>query len=464
MSILIILISLSLLIFAAYRGFSVILFAPVAALLAVLLTQPYLALPVYSWVFGEKMVSFIKLFFPVFLLSAVFGKLTEASGMAGSIARTVIKLFGAGNAMPAIVVLGAILTYGGVSLFVVAFAVYPFAADLFKSANIPKRLIPATIALGAFTFTMDAFPGSPQIQNIIPTSAFHTTTWAAPWLGFLGGLFIFICGTIYLQWQKRKAAYRKEGYGINHINEPEIFSGEQLPNIWVSILPLLIVVACNKLFNTFLDRHYGKTFSFPAFGIEGGSGLDLRPFIPIWSVSAALVLGIVVILLLRFRRLKSTFKKEMNISIGGALLAAMNTASEYGFGAVIAVLPGFKIIEKGMASVFGNVLVNEAVAVTTLSGITGSASGGMSIALASMKDIFLSKAMAQGIPNEVLHRVASMASGGMDTLPHNSSVLTLLVITGLTHRQSYKDIFMLTLLKVVAVFFIILLYYSFGVV
>lgn len=464
MNIVVILLSLSLLIFAAYRGYSVILFAPAAALLAVLLTQPYAALPAYSWVFGEKMVSFIKLFFPVFLLSSVFGKLTEASGMAASIASAVIRLFGAHNAMPAIVVLCAILTYGGVSLFVVAFAVYPFAGDLFKSADIPKRLIPATIALGAFTFTMDAFPGSPQIQNIIPTGAFHTTTWAAPWLGLSGGLFIFLFGTLYLQWQKRKAASKREGYGVDHINEPEKLPGMQLPSVWIAILPLLTVVVGNKLFNILLDNNYGKTFSFPAFGIQGGSGLDLKPLIPVWSVSAALALGIVVILLLRFRWLKKHFKRDVNLSIGGALLAAMNTASEYGFGAVIAILPGFRIIEKGMASVFGNVLVNEAVAVTTLSGITGSASGGMSIALASMKDIFLSKAMAQGIPNEVLHRVASMASGGMDTLPHNSSVLTLLVITGLTHRQSYKDIFMLTVLKVTAVFFIILLYCLFGLV
>jgi H+/gluconate symporter-like permease len=149
----------------------------------------------------------------------------------------------------------------------------------------------------------------------------------------------------------------------------------------------------------------------------------------------------------------------MNVSIGGALLAVMNTASEYGFGAVIALLPGFRIIEKGMASAFKNVLINEAVAITTLSGITGSASGGLSIALASMKDSFLAKAAAQGVSNEVLHRVASMASGGMDTLPHNGSVITLLVITGLTHKQSYKDIFVLTLLKLTAAFFVIGLYY-----
>ncbi len=464
MNVLIILVSLSFLIFAAYRGYSVILFAPIAALLAVVLTQPYLAMPMYGSVFMEKMVSFIKLFFPVFLLSAVFGKLTEISGMAAAIANAVIKIAGPANAIPAIVIVGGILTYGGVSLFVVAFSLYPFAADLFKSANIPKRLIPATIALGAFTFTMDAFPGSPQIQNIIPTSAFHTDTWAAPWLGLCGGIFILVFGLAYLQWQKRKAAAKLEGYGSHHINEPEIFARQELPSVYMSVLPLLLVIVCNKIFTTLIAEQYAKPFDFSAFGIEGGSGVDLSPFTAVWGVTAAIAAGIVTILVFRFKHVKRNFKKEINTSIGGALLAIMNTASEYGFGAVIAVLPGFKVIEKGMASAFSNVLVNEAVAVTTLAGITGSASGGMSIALASMKDGFLSRAAAAGIPNEVLHRVASMASGGMDTLPHNSSVLTLLVITGLTHKQSYKEIFVLTLLKVTAAFFIILLYSIFGLV
>jgi len=459
LNIAVILVSLSFLIFAAYRGYSVILFAPMAALLAVLLTQPYVALPMYGTVFMEKMVTFIKLFFPVFLLSAVFGKFTEASGMAGSIARMVIRVFGARNAIPAIVVVGAILTYGGVSLFVVAFCLYPFAADLFKTAGIPKRLIPATIALGTLTFTMDAFPGSPQIQNIIPTTAFHTTTWAAPWLGLAGGTYLCIVGLIYLQWQKRKARLAGEGYGTGHINEPEKFSPENLPPVYLAMLPLLLVIVCNKLFTAVIIKNYSGLFSWPAVGFQGATQVDLSPFVAVWSVSAAIVVGIIAILLCRFRHVKKNLKKEINISIGGALLAMMNTASEYGFGAVIAVLPGFRIIERGMASAFKNVLINEAVAITTLSGITGSASGGMSIALASMKDGFLARAAAQGVPNEVLHRVASMASGGMDTLPHNSAVLTLLVITGLTHKQSYKDIFRLTLLKVSAVFFVIALYY-----
>src|SRR5690606_20649602 len=210
MVILIILFALSFLIFVAYRGFSVILFAPIAAMLAVFLTNPAYVLPFFSGIFMEKMVVFIKLYFPVFLLGAIFGKVIAMSGFANAITAFTVKIFGAEKAIMAIVVVGALLTYGGVSLFVVAFAIYPFAAELFKTVDIPKRLIPATIALGAFTFTMDAFPGSPQIQNIIPSSFFKTDAWAAPGLGICGGLFIFLVGMAYIQWQKRKAVLSGE--------------------------------------------------------------------------------------------------------------------------------------------------------------------------------------------------------------------------------------------------------------
>ena len=228
MDILIIIGSLLFLIFVAYKGFSVILFAPIAALMAVLFTSPSYVLPFYAGIFMERMVDFIKLYFPVFLLGAIFGKVIALSGFANVITKYIVRFFGPNRAMLAIVVVGAILTYGGVSLFVVAFALYPFAAELFKIANIPKRLIPATIALGAFTFTMDALPGSPQIQNIIPTTFFHTDTWAAPWLGLCGGLFIFFFGTLYLNWQQKQASKNNEGYGVNHINEPSIIRYEKL--------------------------------------------------------------------------------------------------------------------------------------------------------------------------------------------------------------------------------------------
>ena len=218
MSFLIVLLALVLLMFVAYRGFSVILFAPVCALLAVVLTDPSLVLPMFSSVFMHKMVGFIELYFPVFLLGAVFGKLIELSGFSKSIVSSVISIVGRERAMLSIVLVCALLTYGGVSLFVVVFAVYPFAAEMFRQSDIPKRLIPGTIALGAFTFTMDALPGSPQIQNIIPSTFFKTNGWAAPWLGVVGSIFILAVGLAYLGWRRRRAAVAGEGYGTNLVN------------------------------------------------------------------------------------------------------------------------------------------------------------------------------------------------------------------------------------------------------
>src|SRR5213595_2598542 len=181
----------------AYRGYSVILFAPVAALTAVLLTEPWSVAPIFSSVFMDKMVGFIRSYFAVFLLGAVFGKVIELSGFSKSIVSATTGLLGKERAVLSIVVVCSLLTYGGVSLFVVVFAVYPFAAEMFRQSGIPKRLIPGTIALGAFTFTMDSLPGSPQIQNIIPIPFFRTNIYAAPWLGSIGAVFILVTGLMY---------------------------------------------------------------------------------------------------------------------------------------------------------------------------------------------------------------------------------------------------------------------------
>jgi H+/gluconate symporter-like permease len=178
----------------------------------------------------------------------------------------------------------------------------------------------------------------------------------------------------------------------------------------------------------------------------------------IWSVEVALVLGILTVVLFGWKKVHAKFAEGTKTAIGGALLASLNTASEYGFGSVIAALPGFLLIRDALGHV-PNPLVKEAVSVNVLAGITGSASGGMSIALAAMSDQFIAAANAAHIPMEVLHRVASMASGGMDTLPHNGAVITLLAVTGLSHKQSYKDIFAITCIKTSAVFVVIGIYY-----
>ncbi|TDB28260.1 GntP family permease [Stenotrophomonas sp. ATCM1_4] len=465
MSLLIVLAALGFLMLVAYRGYSVILFAPIAALGAVLLTDPSLVAPMFTGLFMDKMVGFLKLYFPVFLLGAVFGKLIELSGFSKSIVQAAIGLFGPQRAMLSIVLVSGLLTYGGVSLFVVVFAVYPFAAEMFRQSDIPKRLIPATLAVGGFSFTMDALPGTPQIQNIIPTTFFGTDTWAAPVLGILGSLFVLGVGMAYLEWRRRVAARHGEGYGdpATLVNEPAPFAGTTLANAGVAVLPLVLVFVSNKLLTLGIPHWYGAEHSFvPAvLGKAAPVVQEVPKIAAIWAVEGALLVGIATVLVLAWRPVVTQFAEGTKAAIGGALLAAMNTASEYGFGAVIAALPGFMVV----ANVLGAIkdpLLHEAVTVTGLAGVTGSASGGMSIALAAMSETFVANAQAAGIPMEVLHRVASMASGGMDSLPHNGAVITLLMVTGLTHRQAYKDIFAVTIIKTVAVFVVIGIHYATG--
>ncbi len=465
MDFLIVLASLAFLMFVAYRGYSVILFAPIAALGAVLFVDPSLVAPMFTGLFMDKMVGFVKNFFPVFLLGAVFGKVIELSGFSKSIVASVIRLIGRERAMLSIVLVCALLTYGGVSLFVVVFAVYPFAAEMFKQGAIPKRLIPGTIALGAFTFTMDSLPGTPQIQNIIPTTFFKTDIYAAPWLGTIGALFIFVAGMSYLEWSRRKAALAGEGYGEGHSNEPESFSAEKLAHPVIALLPLVMVGVMNKVFTNLIPLVYGDKTSFlPAvIGKAAPVVQQTKAVAAIWAVEGALLIGIATVFAFAWRTVFAKFAEGSKSAIGGALLATMNTASEYGFGAVIAALPGFLVVANALSSI-PNPLINEAITVTSLAGITGSASGGMGIALAAMAETFIANAQAAGIPLEVFHRVASMASGGMDTLPHNGAVITLLAVTGLTHRQSYKDIFAITCIKTLAVFVVIAVFYATGLV
>jgi H+/gluconate symporter-like permease len=463
LSVLVSLAALGFLILVAYRGYSVILFAPVAALGAVLVTMPSAVLPAYTALFMESLATFLKNYFPVFMLGALFGKLVELSGFARSLAGAISHLAGKTRAMLGVVVICALMVYGGVSVFVVAFAVYPFAAELFRDADIPKRLIPATMSLGAFTFAMDALPGSPQIQNIIPTTFFGTTTMAAPILGPIGGAFILAGGMAYLEWRRRAALASHEGYGTGHLNEPEPIDAHAPVSPWLAFLPLAIVASTNILFTALIPKWYGATVTVALSPAARPIAVDVSRQVGVWAVEAALVLGVATVLLFAWARVAPAFVKGTNAAIAGCLLASLNTASEYGFGAVIAALPGFAAIQSALSRI-SNPLVNEAITVTSLAGMTGSASGGLSLALAAMAEPFKAAALAANIPLEVFHRVAAMAAGGMDTLPHNGAIITLLAITGLTHRQSYADIFAITCIKTVAVFVVIAVYYLTGLV
>lgn len=464
-----VLLSLALLLFVAYRGWSVIFWAPVLALLAAALSG-LPVLPAYTELFMGQGALYFKKFFPIFLLGAVFGKLMETSGMAASIARKIFATLGPQNAILSTVLAASILTYGGVSMFVVVFAVYPFAAALFKEAGIPKRLLPASIFLGAFTFTMDSLPGTPQIQNLIPANFFGTNLYAAPVLGLIISVIIFTLGMLWLRYRMRQAFARGEGYGEHTLNEMPTSDDSKLPPWTLSALPLISVLIINLV-----GSHYMEGWSISV--LDPIKNLQIPPPLMVdkisniystWALLTGLVFAILLTIILRFRSMVPNGLVTTSISAGalGSLLAIVNTASEVGYGNVIASLPGFTHVAKALFAVehFGGTLLSECLTINVLAGITGSASGGLSIALSLFKDHWMQLAAQNHIPIEVLHRVAAIAAGGMDTLPHNGAVITLLAVCGMTHKQSYPDIFAMTLMKVLMSFLAVLLFRLFGIV
>ncbi len=441
-----ILLSLALLMYLAYRGISVIILAPVLAMLAVVFAgEGAQMLGIYTQIFMTKMGSFAVKYFPIFLLGAIFGKLMEDSGSAKVIAKSIIGSLGIKHAALAIVLACGLLTYGGVSAFVVAFAVYPLAAALFREANLPKRFIPATIALGAFTFTMTCLPGTSQIHNIIPVSYFGTDMYAAPVIGLCAGVAMMLGG---LWWINRRIkSHQTEGYGDKHSNEPVVIQDQHLPGLMVALLPILVVVLSNFVFQKMLIPGWDTSY----LGSDKFGNLDVNKVKSIWSMIMALILAIATVVMFNWAKFTDV-NGTMTKGAMGSMLPTFNTASEVGYGGTIASLGAFLVVKEAVINISPeNPLISEVVAVNVLAGITGSASGGLTIALEALGSTYAQLAEQFSINPEWMHRLASMASGGFDSLPHNGAVITLLTICGLSHKQSYKDIFMVSLVIPVTV-------------
>jgi H+/gluconate symporter-like permease len=312
---------------------------------------------------------------------------------------------------------------------------------------------------------MDALPGTPQIANIIPTAFFKTDAYAAPWLGIAGSLFCFALGWAYIERSRRRAQRAGEGYGVGHINEPKVIDEGTSPRLLLALLPLLVVGLGNRAALAAVETYYGAeaTATLNAQMATNPVVQNVSTNAGIWAVEAALMAGIVVAVLIARRRIVPRFAQLTHLAVGGALLAALNTASEYGFGGVISALPGFHAIGTFLSKI-SDPLTNIAVITNVLSGVTGSSSGGLSLTLGAFSDRFIAMAQAHAIPLEVVHRVAAMASGGMDTLPHNGVIVTLLLVCGLSHRAAYGPIFGLTIIKTLTAFFVVALYHLTGLV
>lgn len=421
---------LGLLMYLAFKGYSIIWVAPLAAAV-VALTGGLDIISTYMGPYMTGLVGFVKSWFPAFLLSAIFGNMMETTGAAKSIAIFLTHKLGSKLAIAAIVLSCAVLTIGGVSLFVVVFAIYPLALAMFKEANISRKLIPGAIALGAFTFTMTAVPGSPQIQNLIPMTYFGTTAMAAPIMGLTATFILFFGGVYYLNWKRNKLESQGEFYtepDLAHMGKKD--DGEKLPNILVALLPLVTVVTILNVLP------YIVTFTEE----QKAAGRSASEFIVY-----ALLAGIALIFVLNVNK-REKLMKSLAVGSQGALGAIMNTSAAVGFGTVVRAVPGFADLTNILLAIPGNPLISLAVAVNLLAGATGSASGGMGIALAALGAKYMELAKTTGIDPQAFHRIASLASGGMDTLPHNGAVLTLLNNTGMTHKDSYFDIMVVSLI------------------
>jgi H+/gluconate symporter-like permease len=368
------------------------------------------------------------------------------SGAAHTISRWIVARLGDRHAIVTVVLACGILTYGGVSLFVVAFAIYPIATDLFRTADIPKRLIPATIALGSFTFTMTALPGTPAIQNAIPIPYYGTNVFAAPGLGLIAAAIMLLGGLWWLRGRAASARLAGEGYG-RHEDDPESSVDEDVDRralspmpLFLALLPLVLVISLNALFTHVVFPRMDMSFI-----VERFPHLTPSKTIGLWALIIALAAACATLVVSRLGHWNN-LQGTINKGVFGFMLPLFNTASEVGYGAVIAGLAGFTIIRDAVLNVTpGNPLISEAIAMNVLSGITGSSSGGLSIALQTLGADYLRMAQEAGISPELMHRVAVLAAGGFDTLPHCGAIITLLAICKLTHRQSYLNIAAVTM-------------------
>lgn len=407
-----ILLGLICLAFLTYKGMSILWVAPVSALVVAAFGGMNL-LEAFTGDFMKAFGGYATSWFPMFMLGAIFGKVMEVTGAAESIAHFLAKKIGYKRAIIAVVVICGVLTYGGVSLFVVVFVMYPMGLALFREANLPRKMLPGSIALGAFAFTMTAFPGTPQLTNVIPATYFGTGPMSAPVIGIICGILMFILGILWLQYRTKKLQAAGEVF-----DEPEgettagVSNPEDLPKWYLAIIPPLLIII---LFNA----------------------VKL-------NIVVALLVGVLAGIIIFIRRLKTfgNVIKTLNDGASGSMLAILNTAAGVGFGGVIKAVPGFEQLKTLVTGIDASPLISEAIAINVLAGATGSSSGGVSIVLEALGPQFIELAKQSGIALEVFSRVASISAGGLDTLPQCGAVLTVLAVTKLTHKDSYIDIFM----------------------
>ncbi|GAA0467609.1 GntP family permease [Parasphingorhabdus litoris] len=423
---------LALLIYMTVKGVNILIAGPIAAAIVAatsgLAWLPPLAAegaPDFATAYMDGFVSFFKSWFFMFLLGAIFGEIMSASGAAASVAHWIIEKIGIKHAVLAVVAACAVLTYGGVSVFIVAFSVYSLAVHLFREANLPRRFIPAALAFGSVTFTMTT-AGSPEIQNLIPMEFLGTTAYAGWEVSLVVAVFMAVAGHFWLNWMVKRAVARGETFVGRETDDTNTDYGA-LPGPLLCLLPLVAVLGI------FLIFQYPQDMG-PLSAILPQNSLDK------WALVAALGSGAIVALAVGYRKLKA-MPEAFSRGATSAVVAITNTCAVVGFGAVAKLSPAFQEALIMVQNIPGSPLIGAAIAVTVIAGLTGSASGGQTIALPLIAPHYLDV----GAQPDELHRVVAISSGALDSLPHNGYVVTTIrAVCGETHKDAYGAVGALT--------------------
>lgn len=434
-SLIVIVLSLIALVWLSLKGANIFFVAPVMAILVGVLSGEN-ALATFTITFMQSFGGYIISNLPIFMTGALFGLLMDKSGNAQALAIGIVNKLGEKRGLLAIVLATAVMVYGGVSLFVVVFAIYPIAVKVFRRANIPKRLIPGTIALGSFTFAAYALPGSPQVQNAMFMPYFGTTLYAAPVLGIIGAIIEFGLGMLWLNGRLNKAWAAGEGFG-DYKDEIAEVDTENLPSFIKAFSPIGLFIVLNLIFTYIvfpgMDLSFLENYGTTASSVTGT-----------WALVSAVTISCVCIVVMNLKNFKGQILDLFGKGVSNAIVPISNTAAVIGYGGVIKTLAGFTLVSDLLMGISSNPLIAEVISVNVLSGITGSASGGIGITLGAFADTFIEMANQQGISLEVMHRIGLIASAGLDSLPHNGAIITVLTVCGLTHKQAYKDMFATT--------------------
>ena len=428
MSLLGIFLGLIVLVILTFKDMSILWVAPVAAMVTALCSGFNLLDAFLGYTndagtlvgYMPGLANYVRSWFPVFALGAIFGKLMDVTGAARAIGKWLSKVIGAKRAVAAVVLTCGLLTYGGISLFVVVFVMYPLGVELFREANLSRRILPGAISAGAFTFSMTAMPGSPQLTNIIPTQYFGTDALAAPIIGIVCAIIMAGCSIWWLTMRANKLAAAGEVF-TEPTNLTDTGEDKSLPSTVASFIPPLVIIV-----------GYNVMTRIPSLGLNTTQALVLGE-----------IVGVILLIILMFNRFGGVRNIIDTINAGaqGSMAAILNTASGVGFGAVVQIVPGFQQLANVMTGATGvPPLLAEALGIQVLAGATGSSSGGLSIGLAALQEQLLAAADAAGISVQAFHRVASIAAGGLDSLPQCGAVITLLAVTGFTNKEAYFDI------------------------